>query len=264
MKCSLATRLRSETGEENVSCSLPEERLEVFTKMKSRIRSARRDTPPAVAFTLIELLVVVAIIAILAGMLLPALSRAKDKGKTIACNNNLRQLILAAIMYDDDHERLPICWLPPYNLWYRQLQPYLGKQTNVSGQGVFVCPSSLQKDETGALQPGGFWGFLAYAQNSRINGGRADIGMRHAKDPPGTIMFADTDGWDACLYADTDGTANVLYRHSGGSEWSSRTKRLTQRSVREIQFGRANAAFLDGHIELIKEAPGKMFTLELD
>ena len=60
------------------------------------------------AFTLLELLVVVAVIAILAGMLLPALSKARSRGQAVACLNNTRQLALAWTLYADDHDsRLP-------------------------------------------------------------------------------------------------------------------------------------------------------------
>jgi len=238
-------------------------------RYSSRIRSK-----PAAAFTLIELLVVVAIIGLLASLLLPVLAAARDKGKAAKCQSNLRQLAMAAMMYDEDNQVYPIGWppadllsLPSFPIWYRQLQPYLGSKTNVSGRGVFICPSSIQKAQTdeslgNSMREGGFWGFLAYAQNCYINGGQTNIGSRNVQDFSGTVMFADTDGWDACLYPDGNADANVCYRHSGGNERSSATDRGVQAT--KGKKGRANVAFVDTHVELRRDAPKRIFTLEED
>lgn len=70
--------------------------------------SSTRPNPTRHGFTLIELLVVIAILAILAGLLLPALAKAKARARTTGCLSNLKQLSLCYQMYVDDHEdRLP-------------------------------------------------------------------------------------------------------------------------------------------------------------
>jgi prepilin-type N-terminal cleavage/methylation domain-containing protein/prepilin-type processing-associated H-X9-DG protein len=80
--------------------------------MKPNVIQMRTRAPRPTAFTLIELLVVIAIIAILAGMLLPALAKAKTKGQGIACMNNSRQLMLAWRLYvEDNNDILPFAYV---------------------------------------------------------------------------------------------------------------------------------------------------------
>jgi prepilin-type N-terminal cleavage/methylation domain-containing protein len=219
----------------------------------------RRVSNVAGGFTLIELLVVVAIIAIIASLLFPAIGRAKDKGKTTKCASNLRQLALAVIMYEQDHQFYTTTWPPP--LWYTQLQPYLGKKETVAGTGVFICPSSFQKKNSSGFKEGGFWGFLAYAQNINMGSDTLKVRSGDVKDPENTIIYADTDGWDAGLYPDGGG-GNVCYRHSGGNERSAEV----ERGVAGVKGAkrRANAVFIGGQVQLIKAAPSRLFTLARD
>ena len=232
-----------------------------FEKINKVFMEDRKETEMRKCFTLIELLITVAIIAILAGMLLPALSRARDKAMSMQCMNNVKQLTMGNLSYANDFgdATVPSGMLGGIRWFERRefTENYCGIKLPHSSYPKYwhrkhACPVSPAASMTFGVHPA-FEGGKSYALNHGTDvdldqyneNFRFFVKLTKVKAPSTKLMFTEI----------VSGGFYTQYNSYFFTKWSALENRENSTedvgyvAYRHGELNRSSVSFLDGHVE---------------
>lgn len=195
-------------------------------------------------FTLIELLVVIAIIAILASLLLPALGKAREYGKSLACMNNLKQSIITSQSYLSDYpSSFPGLVV---GSWARSMAVYQYRTFTAAKLKSFLCPTYPPGDNPATANSSGFnaYGLCFQSYNdknwwTRVSETSHTFEPLKSPQPSMQLFYADSAGHNP--------GSSYTYKKQAWFVWYPNNPSSSEGVIHLRHMNKANAVFVDGH-----------------